>query len=326
MKIIERVIMMPKKIIRAKKESVSILSFMILFIVFAVILKNSWIQNIPTMLRDISWLGIVAIGQTVLLISGEFDLSVGSAYAFVGMCFVLFLQAGVGVIPAFIFAILISIIIGLINSLITLRFKIPSLLVTLGFLFIYRGAAYLISGGFNVVFPESIRGGSFVTFLGGKPLGFHSSILLFALIGVALALILSWTRFGNQLFAVGGDPATAASCGVSPNRTKTIAFIVCSSLTGLAGIIAACTFSGVGPTFGTGLEFETIAAAVIGGALLSGGVGSIVGTILGASTLLALKSGLILMGVNIFVYQIVLGPLVIAAVAIKEAIPRLFRK
>jgi len=312
--------------IRANKEFVSILSFMILFIVFTVILKSSWIQNIPIMLRNISWLGIVAIGQTILLISGEFDLSVGSVTAFVGMSFVFLTRLGIGVIPAFICAILMSMIIGLLNSFITLKFKISSLLVTLGFLFFYRGVIYLISKGFNVSFPESVIGNLFIEFVGGKPLGFHSAILIFAFIGVVTTIILTRTRFGNHLFAVGRDPETALSCGISLNRTKTIAFVVCSSLAGLSGIIATCNLSGVGANFGKGLEFETVAAAVIGGTLLSGGVGTIVGTILGTSTLWALKSGLIIMGVNIYIYQILLGPLLIVAIAIKEALPRFFRE
>jgi len=313
---------MLKKIMRSNKEFVSILSFMILFIIFAIILKNSWIQNIPIMLRNISWLGIVAIGQTILLISGEFDLSVGSVHAFIGMLFVFLIQLGVGVIPAFICAILISMLIGLLNSFITLKFKISSLLVTLGFLFIYRGIIYLVSKGFNVTFPESVIGSLFIEYVGGKPLGFHTAILIFAFIGVISTLILTRTRFGNHLFAVGRDQDTALSCGISINRTKTLAFIACSTLAGLSGIIATCNLSGVGANFARGLEFETVAAAVIGGTLLGGGVGTIVGTVIGASTLLALKSGLILMGVNIYIYQILLGPLLIVAIAIKEALPR----
>ena len=97
-------------------------------------------------------------------------------------------------------------------------------------------------------------------------------------------------------------------------------------LAGLAGIMASCSFSGVRPNAGTDLEFQTIAGAVIGGTALTGGVGTVLGTILGASTLLALRSGLILQGVNVFVYQVLLGPLLIAAVAMKEGLPALLRR
>jgi len=325
MKMVGNIVIRTKKELQTRNELIAVFSFILLFAIFAISIQRPWMLNLHTMFRDISWLGIVAIGQTILLISGEFDLSVGSVYAFVGMVFVLLMQAGIGVIPAFVIALLIALLIGFLNGFISLKFKIPSLLVTLGFLFIYRGAVYLVSGGFNVVFPDSVRDSALIEFLGSEPMGFYTSILIFVLIAITFAIVLSWTRFGNHVLSVGGDPATALSCGVSLTRVKITSFMLCSFLAGLSGIIVTCNFSGVSPTFGTRLEFETIAAAVIGGTALSGGVGSILGTILGASTLLALRSGLILMGVNIFVYQILLGPLLIAAVAIKEAIPGLFR-
>lgn len=314
-----------KKVLQTRNEIISIISFILLFSIFAILVKKPWMNNLNTMFRDISWAGTVAVGQTVLLISGEFDLSVGSVYAFVGMVFVLLMQAGIGVIPAFVIALLVALLIGFLNGFISLRFKIPSLLVTLGFLFIYRGAVYLVSGGFNVVFPDSVRESAFIKYLGGEPMGFFTSILVFALIAILIAIILSWTRYGNHVFAVGGDPATALSCGVSTTRVKMTSFMLCSLLAGLSGMMASCNFSGVGPTTGTGLEFETIAAAVIGGTALGGGVGTILGTILGSSTLLALRAGLVLVGANVYVYRILLGPLLIAAVAMKEAIPGLFR-
>ena len=326
MRMVGNIVSRTKKELQTRNELIAVFGFILLFATFAILVKKPWMNNLNTMFRDISWLGIVAIGQTILLISGEFDLSVGSVYVFVAMVFILLMQAGIGVIPAFVIALLVALLIGFLNGYISLKFKISSLLVTLGFLFVYRGAAYLTSGGFNVVFPDSVRDSAFIKFLGGEPLGFYTAILIFVLIAITFAIVLSWTKFGNHVFAVGGDPATALSCGVSATRIKMTSFMLCSFLAGLAGIMASCNFSGVGPTTGTGLEFETIAAAVIGGTVLGGGVGTILGTTLGASTLLALRAGLVLMGVNVYVYRILLGPLLIVAVAMKEAIPGLFRK
>jgi ribose/xylose/arabinose/galactoside ABC-type transport system permease subunit len=113
---------------------------------------------------------------------------------------------------------------------------------------------------------------------------------------------------------------------VSVSRIKTIAFMLSALLAGLAGIMASCSFSGVHPNAGTDLEFQTIAGAVIGGTALTGGVGTVLGTIMGSSTLLALRAGLVLMGANVYVYRILLGPLLVAVVAIKEAMPRLYKK
>lgn len=113
---------------------------------------------------------------------------------------------------------------------------------------------------------------------------------------------------------------------VSVSRIKTIAFMLSALLAGLAGNMASCNFSGVHPNAGTDLEFQTIAGAVIGGTALTGGVGTVLGTIIGVSTLLALRSGLVLMGVNVYWYRIVLGPLLVTVVALKEGIPGLLKK
>ena len=123
----------------ARHESVAILSFTVVFVLFAAQLTSVWIGNLPSLLRDISWLGIVAIGQALVIISGEFDLSVGSVFAFVGLIFVLLLQMGTGATPAFILAMLVGMIIGFVSGFLTWRLRLPSLLVTLGFLFVYRG-------------------------------------------------------------------------------------------------------------------------------------------------------------------------------------------
>lgn len=315
---------MVKRILITGNESAAILSFIILFVVFTVLLGTAWVSNLPSMLRDVSWLGIVAIGQALLMISGEFDLSVGSVFAFVGMMFVLLLRTIGASIPAFVGAILIAMMIGLITGLITWKFKLPSLLVTLGFLFVYRGLVHFVTKGFALTIPDTLQGNPLVRFFGGKLLGLHNSILLFALLIIGFTIALSMTKFGNHLCAVGGDVRSALSCGVSPGRTKIITFITCSLLAGFSGIIAACTLSSVAPGTAENLEFETIAAAVIGGCSLRGGVGTAWGTVLGVGTLMALKAGLILIGINIFVYQILLGLLLVSLIAIKGFLPKLF--
>ena len=227
----------------ARHESVAILSFTVLFVLFAAQLTSVWIGNLPSLLRDISWLGIVAIGQALVIISGEFDLSVGSVFAFVGLIFVLLLQMGTGATPAFILAMLVGMIIGFVTGFLTWRLRLPSLLVTLGFLFVYRGFMAFFTKGFSVIIPDEMRGDFIINLLGGKLLGFHNSILICALILAAFTFILAKTRFGNHLYAVGGDVNAATSCGVRPGRTKIIAFMICAALAGLSGIIAASTLS-----------------------------------------------------------------------------------
>ncbi len=308
---------MIRSVLTGRTESIAILSFVLLFTTFAIVLRTSWISSIPTMLRDSAWLGIVAIGQTLLMISGEFDLSVGSVFAFTGLVFASLMQIGLGVIPSLLCSLLIASAIGSVNGLITLRFRVPSLIVTLGSLFIYRGLIYLITQGFPITIPGSMRDSSLILLLGGSYFGFNNSILFLGLITVTFMVILSSTRYGNHVFAVGGDAKSALSRGVSPVKTKMIAFVLCSLLTGLAGIIATCYLSSVGTNTAEGLEFETIAAAVIGGCSLRGGVGSIWSTVLGVGTLITLRAGLVMMGINIFWYPILLGALLISFLAFK---------
>ena len=308
----------------ARHESVAILSFTVVFVLFAAQLTSVWIGNLPSLLRDISWLGIVAIGQALVIISGEFDLSVGSVFAFVGLIFVLLLQMGTGATPAFILAMLVGMIIGFVTGFLTWRLRLPSLLVTLGFLFIYRGFMAFFTKGFSVIIPDEIRGDFMINLLGGKLLGFHNSIFICALILAAFTFILAKTRFGNHLYAVGGDVNAATSCGVPPGRTKIIAFMICAALAGFAGIIAASTLSSVSPSTAEGLEFEAIAAAVIGGCSLRGGAGTAWGAVIAVGTLMALKSGLILLGINIFTYSILLGVVLVSLVATKGILAKVF--
>jgi len=304
------------------KESVAVVGFVLVFSVCTILLRDLWIGNIPLLLRDSAWLGVVAIGQALLMTSGEFDLSVGSVFAFVGLCFVLLMQAGLGVFASFVLAMCIASAIGLANGMITLKLQVPSLIVTLGTMFIFRGLIYFAASGFPVGIPDVWRSSWLVTALGGELLGFNHAVLFFAAIAIVAATTLRSSKFGNHVCAGGADPRSALSCGVSPTKVRTICFIVCSTLAGLAGIIAACHFHSVSPTTAEGMEFETIAAAVIGGCSLRGGVGSVWGTVLGATTLMALRAGLVMMGINIFLYQILLGVLLVAFVAIKESLSK----
>ena len=309
--------------VAARSESVAILSFVALFILFASLLSSVWFGNVPTLMRDISWLGLVAIGQALVIISGEFDLSVGSVFGFVGLTFVLALQQGLGAPSAFALAMALSLLIGALNGVLTWNLRLPSLLVTLGFLFVYRGLIQFFTEGFPAPIPDEVRGDGLITFLGGSTWGLQNSILICAVVLVIASFVLTRTRFGAHLISVGGDLSAARACGVLAGRVKVITFMISSALAGLAGIIAASRLSSVGATTGDGLEFESIAAAVIGGCSLRGGLGSVWGALLGVATLMALRAGLVLMGINIFIYQLLLGSVLVGLIATKGMFPKL---
>lgn len=304
-----------------RNEMIALVSLLALFAVFSVMIGETWFRNVPSLLRDISWLGIVAIGQAVVIISGEFDLSVGSVYAFVSMIFVLLLNASVGPLPALVLAMLLGALIGYLNGVLTWRMQLPSLLVTLGFLFVYRGLVEYVTDGFPITISESIQSNATLVALGGKTAGFHHSIAIAAAILAAFCVIMAKTRFGSHIYAVGGAVDAAVANGVPAGRIKTRAFAICAVLAGLAGVITACNLNSVSTTTATAMEFEAIAAAVIGGCLLLGGSGTAWGAMLGVATLLTLKHGLILQGVNIFAYQIVLGLILVGLVAARVLVP-----
>ena len=309
--------------VAGRAESVAILSFAALFIVFSLALSSVWFGNVPTLMRDISWLGLIAIGQALVVISGEFDLSVGSTFGFVGLIFVLLLQAGIGAPGAVVLALLAALGIGALNGLLTWNLSLPSLLVTLGFLFVYRGLIQFSTEGFPAPIPDEVRSDGLITFLGGSTSGLQNSVLICAVVLVVVSFVLTRTRFGAHIASVGGDLNSAKACGVQVGRIKVFTFMICSALAGLAGIIAACKLSSVSATTGDGLELESIAAVVIGGCSLRGGIGSAWGAVLGVASLMALKAGLILMGVNIFIYQLLLGSVLVGLIATRGLFPKL---
>ena len=304
-----------------RNEMIALVSLLALFAVFSAMIGETWFRNVPSLLRDISWLGIVAVGQAVVIVSGEFDLSVGSVYAFVSMIFVLLLNASIGPLPALALSMLLGGLIGYLNGVLTWRMQLPSLLVTLGFLFVYRGLVEYVTDGFPVTISESIQANATLVALGGKTAGFHNSIAIAAVILATVCVVMARTRFGSHIYAVGGAVDAATANGVPAGRIKTRAFMICAVLAGLAGVITACNLNSVSTTTATAMEFEAIAATVIGGCLLLGGSGTAWGAMLGVATLLTLKHGLILQGVNIFAYQIVLGVILVGLVAARIFVP-----
>ena len=313
--------MLHKMIVRT--EIIALIALVLLNAYFLVSLGDSWFANMPSLLRDVSWLGIVAIGQAVVIISGEFDLSVGSVYAFVSMVFVLLLNMVVDPFLAVLLALGLGALIGYVNGVLTWKLKLPSLLVTLGFLFFYRGIVEYLTDGNTVTIDDVIRESIVIQVLGGKTFELHNSIFIALMILVLVGAFMAKARFGNHVYATGGDEAAAVATGVPVGWVKIRVFVLCLVLAGAAGVITACNLSSVSTTTATSMEFEAIAASVIGGCILLGGAGTVWGAVLGVATLLTLKHGLILTGTNIFAYQILLGTVLVGMVAIRGVLPRI---
>lgn len=286
----------------------------LLFLIFAIIIGDRWlsIRLLRPLLHTASLLGVMVVGQALLIITGEFDLSVGSVFGLTGVTFIA--QVGpLGVIPSFLIVMVMAAIIGFLNGLITLKGKVPSLITTLGSLFIYRGLVFFTTAGFPVTLTKEAAAHPFVKSFGGR-FYLNNSVLWCLLLTVLFSFILQYTVFGNRIYGVGGDPRSAWSQGVNVSKVKWTSFIICSMLAGFAGVLAVSELKMGHTTLGQQMELQTIASSVIGGILLSGGIGSIWGAVLGAVMLSMISSGLILMGAPAYWFITFVGIVLILGV------------
>ncbi len=305
-------------------ESVAIITLLLVFLFFSFSApKFLTFYALSNVLTFASVFGIVVVGVTFLMISGEFDLSVGSTLAVAGYVFLLSLLADVPPVFAMLLALAVSALFGLINGLIVIGSGIPSFIATLGTLLAYRGIVRALGRGQATNYTPETKPALF-TILNGyiapinqltDPAGnLRVSSLWFIGVIIVVSIVLMRTRYGNWTFAVGGNPGAALSQGVNVKRVKLINFVISGFLAGLAGVIMFAQRSSMNELIGEGLELTAVAAAVIGGVPLAGGSGTIVGAALGMLLLSMLEQGLVLMGVPNDVFRGVVGATIIVSV------------
>lgn len=271
-------------------------------------------------------IGIIGVGVTMLMISGEFDLSVGAVAAFVSIIMGdLIVLAHWNGLLAFLVAMACGAAIGAINGLITLQFKLPSFITTLGTYFVFDGLNYIITGGNTVdVFSQA----TLFDVLGGQPRGSPFAAPFFWMLGLGLlsTVVLSNTQFGNWILAAGSRGGTAArAIGVPVNRVKLINFILCSSLAGFAGITAFAQYGSTSGDLAFHYNLIAILASVLGGTSLFGGRGATYGTMIGACVLGVLNTGLVLVGVPGTWYTVIIGLILVGAVILNIRLERIGR-
>jgi simple sugar transport system permease protein len=304
-----------------RPELGALISLVIVSLVFTLLSEGKFasIGNIAALLAQSAELGIVTIGMAFVLICGEIDLSVGSVYGLTGLLFVL-LANQLGSVPAFLIAIGIAGLAGLCNGLVTTRTMVPSLIVTLGMSMFFRGIIYFTTGGFTRTFSEIDL---LINALGGKLVGgFPISIIWFVLIAAIGTVVLRLTRYGNSVLAVGGNKEVARALGIDVDKVRLATFTLCSLLAGLAGVISASRFRSVAATTGTTTALEAIAAAVMGGCLVTGGYGTIPGAVLGAIIIPAVGAGLVLSGAPAYWYQAFIGIVLVGAAVLNLVVVR----
>ena len=273
--------------------------------------------NVGTLSQYASATAVMAAGEVMVLICGELDLSVGMVYALAPFLMYFAEQAGVPIVPAIILALLGAGVVGLINGLITTALKLPSFVTTLGTYFLINGFTLTISGGFPVQ-PEA--GETFTAALGGSPIAQFAWAIGIA---VVLQFVLTKTRWGLHTIAIGGNQDGATEAGIKVNRIKVRNFVVCSMFAGFAGVLDAFRIGSIDPLAGgSEIMFMAIASAVIGGTLLTGGVGTIIGALFGALVLGILKDGFTLSGVSAYTFDMILGGAILATMAINVHLNR----
>lgn len=286
--------------------------------------------NIAVVLKSIAPLGIMALGVGVLMIAGEYDLSVGAVYSFVAIicasvsndlmgdisdenssALAPFIGLGIG--------LAVGTAIGILHALITLRFNIPSFITTLGGMLLWKGATLLYHGAQALRFKPTEP---FATLFGGSIGIVHASILWFLALSVVFYYLLHHHKLGNHFYAVGGNRNAAVAIGINPGKTKIIAFGIAGFMAALSGIVAATRVASIQPGGGLGMELQAIAACVIGGLALSGGRGSILGIALGTALVFTIQDVLLLLRAPGFYFEMFVGSLIVIAVVMNTAIRR----
>jgi ribose transport system permease protein len=273
------------------------------------------IQNLTNITRNFSFVGIVAMGMTLVILTGGIDLSVGSVWGMTAVIVAFLLTHGWPVVPAILVSLLAACGIGLMNGLCITCLKMSPFVPTLATLSIARSLALIITHGR----PISIFGDEYQSFLwigGGDVFGIPNPFIIFCVIAVFFWVLLSRTVWGRYVYAVGGNERTARLTGLRVDRLKIIVYILSAVVAGIAGLVQYSYLSSVTADLGTGEELAVIAATVIGGANLAGGEGTIFGTVIGAIILEVLRNGLLLFGIDPYWQGVFVGAVIILAVSI----------
>ncbi len=271
-------------------------------------------NNLTSVARQTAVFNTMALGMTIVIISGGIDLSVGSILGLSGLVGTMALEAGYPIVVGVLAGIVIGMLCGFLNGLLVTRLRIPPFVVTLGTLGIYRGLALIFSNGLPVhKIPAAF------SFLGeGNLLGIPFVAWMLVICAVLVHVVLEHTRLGRYAFAIGSNKIASIYAGIPVDFHITAVYAIGGALTGLAGMIEASRLMTGQPTAGQGYELQAIAAVVIGGGSLNGGEGSVVGTLIGAFIMGLLSNGADLLNISNYWQQVIIGSVIILAVTLDE--------
>lgn len=289
------------------------LAFLILCIFLSFANKNFLtVGNLTVVTRQSVWVALMAIGMTFIIGMAEIDLSVGAILAVTGLAAAIWIQNGMNIYLAIFLSLLLGAAIGAVNGILVTVFRLPSFVATLGSMSVIRGFIMVITGGvpiYGLRYPEFQFIGQ--GFLGPAPVPVIILLLLF----LVAVFLLNKTSFGRHTLAIGSNATAASFAGISINKIKITVFMISGFLCGVAGLILASRSEAATADAGLGMELDVIAATVIGGTPMTGGKAVLYGTVIGALLMTTIRNGLNLMGVSPLWHQVVIGALIIVAVA-----------
>lgn len=312
----------------------------VLIVVFS-LLSDSFltVDNVITMTKHVAINGVLALGMLLVILKGGIDLSVGSIVGLSGVVAGELLQgAHIGVFGVIVYppvwavvvlCVAVGTAVGWVNGILITRLNVAPFIATLGMLYVARGAALLISGG--TTYPDLAgdpsTGNTGFDWIGsGRPLGLPVAIWIMVLLGALVFLLLSATPFGRWLYATGGNERATELTGVPVRRVKTVVYMISGACAAMAGVIIASELTSAAPQAGDSFELNAIAAVVIGGAALSGGRGTVRGTLVGAFVIGFLADGLVILGVSTFWQIFIKGTVIIVAVILDQSQQRFQRR
>ena len=275
-------------------------------------------SNLSQVIRALSFIAIMAVGVAPVIITGGIDLSVGSLLGLSGVVVAVLLSSGMNMTVAIFAGLLVGILSGVVNGLLITEAKLPPFIATLGIMSIARGLAFALTGG------ETIRNlpPEFLVLGQGTLFNIPIPILIMVIFTILVGYFLKATTWGRYIYAIGGNEEAALYSGVSVRWMKIVVYTLCGFAAGIAGVLFTARF-GVGQsTAGLGYELDVIAAAVIGGVSLSGGRGTILGTILGSLLMGILRNGLVLLNVSAYWQQVAIGLVILLAVILDRKTKR----
>ncbi|HIZ38066.1 MAG TPA: ABC transporter permease [Candidatus Ruania gallistercoris] len=299
-----------------RTEGTLLVALIVLLLILTAAAPNFMtLGNVLNIVREAAFVGIIAWGMTMVIISGEIDISVGSNVALSSALLgVLVAKQGMPIFPAVLIVLAVGTVIGMFAGLFRALLNVPSFIVTLALYLGLKGLALFITNAF----PNSIPSATFNYFGAGFFFGIPvPALVLFALFLVFL-FVSRKTAFGRSVYAVGGNAEAARLSGISVARVRIVVFTMTGLLAALVGVLLSARLSSGNPGIGTGLEFDVIAAVIIGGASLAGGRGTMLGTLLGVLFVTVLSNGLVLLGVNAYVQDIASGAIVLIAVLLSS--------